>query len=265
MIDIAPYRLEPGTIPLLVSFPHVGTHVPPSIAARLTPLAATVPDTDWEVDRLYDFVGAMGASRLIATCSRYVVDVNRPPDGQSLYPGQAGTDLVPTTDFDGVPLYRLGEAPDAAEIERRKEAVWRPYHAALQAELDRMRSVHGVVLLWEAHSIRAVVPRLFEGRLPDLNIGTANGASCAPGLGERLLELANASRYSTVLNGRFKGGYITRQYGRPDAGVHAVQMEIVQAAYMDDAERSFDEARAANLRPLLRILVETALAAVREA
>lgn len=265
MIDIAPYRLEPGTIPLLVSFPHVGTHVPPAIAARLTPLAATVPDTDWEVDRLYDFVGAMGASRLIASCSRYVVDVNRPPDGQSLYPGQAGTDLVPTTDFDGVPLYRPGVAPDADEVERRKDAVWKPYHAALQAELERLRSVHGVALLWEAHSIRAEVPRLFEGRLPDLNIGTADGASCAPGLGERLLELASASPYSAVLNGRFKGGYITRHYGRPETGVHAVQMEIVQATYMDDAERSFDETRAARLRPTLRTLVETALAAVREA
>ena len=265
MTDIAPYRLERGTIPLLVSFPHVGTHVPPSIAARLTPRAATVPDTDWEVDRLYDFVAAMGASRLIATCSRYVVDVNRPPDGQSLYPGQAGTDLVPTTDFDGVPLYRPGEAPDAAEVERRKEAVWRPYHAALQAELDHLHSVHGTALLWEAHSIRAIVPRLFEGRLPDLNIGTADGASCAPGIGERLLELAKASSYSSVLNGRFKGGYITRQYGRPDAGIHAVQMEIVQAAYMDDAERSFDEARAAKLRPTLRTLVDAALAAVRDA
>jgi N-formylglutamate deformylase len=265
MIDVAPYRFEPGTIPLLVSFPHVGTHVPPAIAARLTPLAATVPDTDWEVDRLYDFVGAMGASRLIASCSRYVVDVNRPPDGRSLYPGQAGTDLVPTTDFDGVPLYRPGAAPDADEVERRKEAVWKPYHAALQSELARLRSMHGVALLWEAHSIRAEVPRLFEGRLPDLNIGTADGASCAPGLGERLLELAAASPYSAVLNGRFKGGYITRHYGRPETGVHAVQMEIVQAAYMDDAERSFDEARAARLRPTLRTLVEAALVTVREA
>ena len=265
MIDMAPYRFEPGTIPLLVSFPHVGTHVPPAIADRLMPVAATVPDTDWEVDRLYDFVGAMGASRLIATCSRYVVDVNRPPDGQSLYPGQAGTDLVPTTDFDGVPLYRPGETPDSAEVERRKDAVWRPYHAALQSELARLRSQHGAVLLWEAHSIRAEVPRLFDGRLPDLNIGTADGASCAAGLGERLLELANASPYSAVLNGRFKGGYITRHYGRPETGIHAVQMEIVQAAYMDDSERSFDETRAARLRPTLRTLVESALAAVREA
>jgi N-formylglutamate deformylase len=253
-----PFVLTPGTAPLLVSFPHVGTHVPADIAQRLTPGAAQVPDTDWFVDRLYDFVAHLGGSTIVATHSRYVVDVNRPPDDASLYPGQAVTGIVPATDFEGTSLYRAGAEPGDADIARRIDTVWRPYHKALAAELQRLRARHGRVLLWEAHSIRAEVPMLFDGTLPDLNLGTNQGASCRAGLGEALLEVAQASPYSAVLNGRFKGGYITRHYGRPSEGIDAVQLELVQRTYMDDAERAFDEGRANALRPLLRALVTAA-------
>ena len=254
-----PFRLTRGTAPLLISFPHVGTYVPPAIADRLTPEARAVPDTDWFVDRLYNFVHELGASAIVATHSRYVVDVNRPPDDASLYPGQATTSIVPRTRFDGSPLYLLGGEPSEEEIAERIASVWRPYHQALADELARVKAQHGRVLLWEAHSIRQRVPLLFDGALPDLNLGTNDGASARPGLGERLLNIAQASPYSTVLNGRFKGGYITRHYGRPSERVDAVQLELVQRTYMDDAEREFDEVRADRLRSVLRELIEAAL------
>ncbi len=256
-----PFRLALGTAPLLISFPHVGTHVPPEIAERLTPEARAVPDTDWFVDRLYDFVQGLGASTILATHSRYVVDVNRPPDNASLYPGQTTTGIVPSTRFDGAPLYLSDRAPSDAEIEQRIADVWQHYHQALQNELARLTARHGRVLLWEAHSIRQCVPMLFEGVLPDLNIGTNDGASVRPGLGERLIGIAARSSYSAVLNGRFKGGYITRHYGRPTEGVDAVQLELVQRSYMDDDELRFDEEGAERLRPLLRELICSALGA----
>lgn len=256
-----PFRLTRGTAPLLVSFPHVGTYLPPEIAERLTPEARGVPDTDWFVDRLYDFVHELGASTIVATHSRYVVDVNRPPDDASLYPGQATTGIVPATRFDGSPLYLSGEEPCPNEVELRIASAWRPYHEALSGELDRLKAEHGRVLLWEAHSIRQHVPLLFEGALPDLNLGTNDGASARSGLGEQLLRIASRSGYSAVLNGRFKGGFITRHYGRPEEGVNAVQLELVQKTYMDDAEKEFDEVRASRLRPVLRELIGSALRA----
>lgn len=256
-------RVTRGTVPLLVSFPHIGTYVPPDMERRMTDTARAVPDTDWEVDRLYGFVTAMGASTIAATHSRYVVDVNRPADGASLYPGQPTTGLVPTVQFDGQPIYQHGRGPTPAEIEARVARVWTPYHQALSAELTRLREEHGRVLLWEAHSIRARVPMLFDGDLPDLNIGTNDGASVRPGLGAALLEHARNSSFSAVLNGRFKGGYITRQYGRPGEGIDAVQMELIQRIYMNDAEQEFDEARADRLRPILKQLLELALKTVR--
>ena len=255
-----PFRLAQGDAPLLVSFPHVGTHVPEAIRVRLTPAAQRVPDTDWDVDRLYDFVHELGGSTIAGTHSRYVVDLNRPPDDASLYPGQTVTGIVPHTAFDGTPLYLPGQEPEDAEIAQRIDRIWRPYHQALAAELDRLKARHGRVLLWEAHSIHARVPLLFEGRLPDLNLGTNDGKSCRAGRGEELLEIASRSPYSAVLNGRFKGGYITRHYGRPDAGIDAIQLELVQLTYMDDSERAFDQARANRLRPLLRQLITAAMA-----
>ena len=250
-----------GRTPLLVSMPHVGTKLPDEIQARMTDAARRVPDTDWHLDRLYDFLDDLGASVLRPSHSRYVIDLNRPPDGANLYPGQDTTGLCPDETFDGEPLYADGSAPSDDDVARRLETYWRPYHEKIAAELDRLKDRHGIAILWEAHSIRSHVPRLFEGRLPDLNLGTAGGASCAPGLAEKLAAIAKgASGYSAVLNGRFTGGYITRHFGRPGAGVHAVQLELTQSSYMAETHPfAFDEGLARTLRPVLRRLIEAAL------
>jgi N-formylglutamate deformylase len=258
----APFRFHQGTRPLLISMPHVGTHVPPAIASRLTPEGREVHDTDWHLGRLYDFAVAMGASILQATHSRYVVDLNRSPDGTSLYPGQSVTGLCPVDTFDDTPLYADGQGPDDDEIAARCEAVWRPYHQQLAAELARIKAVHGTAMLWDAHSIRSVVPRFFAGKLPDFNLGTADGASCAPALAQQLLAIAQAAPgYTAVLNGRFKGGHITRHYGQPADNVHAVQLEMTQCSYMQEA-MPFDylPAVAQRVQPTVRNMLEAVLA-----
>ena len=270
--DQPAFRFHQGTRPLLISMPHVGTHLPPAIAARLTDAARQVPDTDWHLERLYGFAGELGASILVATHSRYVVDLNRPPDNQSLYPGQDTTGLCPVDTFDKTPLYAAGDTPDDAEIDARRAALWQPYHRQLQTELDRLRAAHGTVVLWDAHSIRSVVPRFFEGRLPDLNLGTADGASCDLLLADALLAIGKqaigkqANGYSAVLNGRFKGGYITRRYGQPALGVHAVQLELTQCSYMQEA-LPFDylTSQAVGIQPHLRAMLQAALAFTQSA
>lgn len=231
-----PFRFRAGSRPLLISMPHVGTYLPPCVAERLTDTARLMQDTDWHLERLYEFADECGASVLIATHSRYVIDLNRPPDGSSLYPGQSVTGLCPIDGFDSLPLYQSIQAqPDAQEVLARKELVWAPYHAQLQSELARIRQLYGRAVLWDAHSIRSEVPRFFEGRLPDLNLGTADGASCAPELADKLLQIGrDASGYTAVLNGRFKGGHITRHYGAPTEGVHAIQLEMAQSTYMNE-------------------------------
>ncbi len=259
--DQAVFRLHQGTAPLLLSMPHVGTHVPPAIAARLTDEARQVPDSDWHLERLYGFARDLGASILVATHSRYVVDLNRPPDGTSLYPGQSVTGLCPVDTFDDRPLYKLGDVPDAAEITARREAVWQPYHAQLEAELARIRAVHGVAMLWDAHSIRSVLPRFFEGRLPDFNLGTAQGTSCDAALAQAVFGIAQqAKAYTAVLNDRFTGGYITRHYGQPAQNVHAIQLEMTQCSYMEES-LPFDylPAVAAQVQPHLHKMLQAVL------
>jgi N-formylglutamate deformylase len=254
------FELIRGDAPLVVSMPHVGTGLPADIAARLTPEAATLVDTDWHLPILYDFVAALGATVIVATQSRYVIDLNRPPDGSSLYPGMTTTGLVPTETFRGEPVWR-DAAPTDTQIAERRERWWRPYHDALSGELARLRTQHPRVVLWDAHSIASVLPRLFEGRLMDLNFGTASGASCDLELIHAVLAPVWAQRhYSWMLNGRFKGGHITRHYGRPGDGVHAIQLEMAQAIYMDEsAPFALDEARSARLRPLLQACLGRAL------
>jgi N-formylglutamate deformylase len=256
-----PFRFRQGTRPLLISMPHVGTYVPPPLAARFTEEARQVPDTDWHLERLYDFANEIGASVLAATHSRYVIDLNRPPDNQNLYPGQDTTGLCPIDAFDKTPIYAAGDVPGAAEIAARVDAIWLPYHRQLEAELNRLKAAHGTVALWDAHSIRSVLPRFFEGRLPDLNLGTANGASCDPALAATLLGIATSNpAYTGVLNGRFKGGHITRHYGNPVAGVHAVQLEMTQASYMQE-KLPFDYLPdvAAGVQPQVRRMIEAVL------
>ena len=254
------FSLHRGTRPLLVSIPHDGTHVPDAIAARLAPGARGVPDTDWHVARLYAFARELGASVLVPTHSRYVIDLNRSEDDTSLYPGQNTTGLCPVRQFDGSPVYLEGQEPSPDEVRARVDTYWRPYHQALDAELQRLLQAHGRVVLWEAHSIRGELPWLFPGRLPDLNLGTAGGVSCSPELAERLaLALAHQDGYDWVANGRFKGGHITRHYGRPELGVEAVQLEIAQRCYMDEASFAWDAAKAGALQEVLRRLLDAAL------
>jgi N-formylglutamate deformylase len=241
--------------------PHVGTHIPGDIAAGMTDAARELPDTDWHLERLYDFLDDLGASVIVATHSRYVIDLNRPIDNTNLYPGQDTTGLCPVDTFRKEAIYRENMLPDDAEIQRRIREYWMPYHSALSEELGRIRAEHGIAMLWDAHSICSVVPRFFEGRLPDFNIGTASDTSCGPQLGERLLNAARQSTdYSAILNGRFKGGHITRYYGKPEQNIHAVQLELAEATYMQETHPyRFDEALANGVRPALRRFIELML------
>ena len=254
------YTLHRGTAPLLISLPHDGTVLPDDIAGRLVAQARRVPDTDWHVSRLYAFARDLGASMIVPTCSRYVVDLNRPPDDVSLYPGQNTTGLCPVVQFSGEPVYRSGMEPTPEEIAQRVERYWQPYHAALVEEIARIKAAHGRVMLWEGHSIRSVVPFLFDGRLPDFNLGTAGGASCSPDLQTRLeAVLAAQKKYTFIVNGRFKGGYITRHYADPGNGVQAVQLELAQLNYMDEDSFEYRDDLAAPTQALIRALLETAL------
>ena len=254
------FTLHRGTAPLLVSLPHDGTRIPEELAARMTPAARRVPDTDWHVSRLYAFVRELGASVIVPTHSRYLIDLNRPPDDTSLYPGQNTTGLCPIVQFSAEPVYLPGQEPSHDEVLARVERYWRPYHDALHEEIARIAASHGRVVLWEGHSIRSVVPFLFDGRLPDLNLGTAGGASCSPALQQRLVDVLEAQReYSFVVNGRFKGGYITRHYGARARQIDAVQLELAQCNYMDEDSFVYDEPRAARLQALLRALLTRCL------
>lgn len=222
-----------GDAPLIVSFPHTGTEIPGDIEAQLVSPWLARKDADWWIHRLYGFARELGATTVRTAISRSVIDVNRDPSGASLYPGQATTELCPTTTFDGEPLYR-GPLPDEAEIARRRTTYFEPYHAALAAELQRLREVHGKVVLYEAHSIRSLIPRLFDGPLPNFNLGTNSGASCDSALTTAIEAACDGTAFTRVTNGRFKGGWTTRHYGRPQEGVHAIQMELACRGYMDD-------------------------------
>jgi N-formylglutamate deformylase len=256
------FTLQRGRAPLLLSLPHVGTAIPDDMKPLFVEQALAVEDTDWHLPQLYDFAGELGASVIVPRYSRYVIDLNRPPENSPMYAAANNTELVPTRSFSGEPLYRVGRQPDDGDIARRRDSYWRPYHDALAAELARLKAQHGYALLWEGHSIKSVLPWLFDGKLPDLNLGTAGGASCAPSLREALMRvLQTQTAYTQVTDGRFKGGYITRQYGRPDSGVHAVQLEMCWSTYMDEAPPfAIDALRAARLKPVLRSLLEAALA-----
>jgi len=259
--ELPVFTLHRGRAPLLVSLPHVGTHIPASLRGHYVPRALEVEDTDWHLEALYDFVRERGASLIVPTHSRYVIDLNRPPENTPMYAGVNNTELCPTRAFTGEPIYRDGHAPDDAEVARRVQRYWRPYHDALAGELARLAAAHGHAVLFDGHSIRSELPWLFEGRLPDLNLGTADGTSCAPSLRDALSRVLAAQRdFTQVVDGRFKGGHITRRYGRPAERRHAVQLEMCWSCYMDERPPyRIDAARAARLRPVLAALVETML------
>ena len=256
-----PYEIDRGQSPLVLDVPHAGTYLPVDLAARLTPAARTLPDTDWHVEKLFGFARGLGVTVLVATHSRYVVDLNRDPGGRALYPGADNTELVPTRTFANEPIYHPDDEPDAAEIAQRCTEYFAPYHAVLAGEIERVRARHGYAVLLDAHSIRREVPRFFAGRLPDLNLGTVDGASCAPEFHHAAaLAISRASAFSNVVNGPFKGGFITRQYGVPDQCVHALQLEQAQACYMDESPPyRWDANRAAPLVAVLEALVEVLL------
>jgi N-formylglutamate deformylase len=248
-----------GDAPLIISMPHTGTDIPNDILAALRDRALAISDADFYVDKLYQFAIQHGATIVTTTISRTVIDVNRDPSGVSLYPGQTTTGLCPTERFDGTPLYHEGREPDEAEIARRRADYFNPYHAALHAEIDRLRSKHSRVVLYDAHSILSHVPRLFPGELPQFNIGSFDGKSCAPALTEAV---SVACGDSQIINGRFKGGWITRHYGAPERGIHAIQMELAMRGYLDEAgpwPPQWEPTRAAPLQATLAKIITACL------
>lgn len=248
-----------GSSPLILSMPHPGTGIPPEVAAQLNERGKLVEDTDWHMRQLYSFATPLQPTIVEAQLSRFVIDLNRDPASVSLYPGQATTELVPTTTFDGAPIWQT--APDANEIERRKGAYFRPYHTALAAEITRVKAEHGYCVLWDCHSIKSVIPRLFEGTLPTLNLGTNSGQSCAPSIEAAAVTAMAGQPLTQIANGRFKGGWITRHYGRPFERVHALQMEIALSAYLaeETAPWAFDATKAASLQTALSAIIAAAL------
>ena len=262
-------ELHRGTAPLVVAFPHTGTEIPPELEyAFISPWLAH-KDADWWIHQLYGFAHELGATTIRTRLSRSVIDCNRDPSGASLYPGPATTGLCPFETFDGEPLY-FGPEPDAAEIARRRTSYFEPYHAALRAELERLRSIHPRVILYDAHSIRSHIPRLFDGELPQFNIGTNGGTTCAPDLIEAVTSICAASGYSHVLDGRFRGGWTTRHYGRPAEHIHAIQMELATRGYMDEPSKPQPENWPTSLHsapailPTLRQVLEACLTFAKE-
>lgn len=252
-------NITQGNSPLVLGLPHTGTDIPDACLARLNDAGRAMADTDWHIHQLYD--GLVPDVTYVRTpFHRYVVDVNRAPSGASLYPGQNTTGLCPTTDFDGLPIYRTGEEPDAAEVDCRRIAYHAPYHAALDAELERVKTIHGFAILYDCHSIRSHIPFLFDGTLPDFNIGTNEGTTCAPEITKKTLAVCEKAKgYTAILNGRFKGGWTTRHYGQPANGIHAIQMELAQSAYLafEAPPWTYDHSRADKLRVHLTSILET--------
>ncbi|CAI2034486.1 Predicted N-formylglutamate amidohydrolase [Serratia fonticola] len=255
-----PFEFQSGQLPLLISIPHAGTRLTPAVEKGLTDEARPLQDTDWHIPRLYDFARAMGASILVGNYSRLVIDLNRPADDKPLYT-TATTGLFPDVLFDGRPSFLPDAAPSDEERAGYLQNIWQPYHQQLQNELARLKAQHGYALLFDAHSIASVIPRLFDGKLPDLNLGTNGGESCPASLSDRLVTCCQQQQqFSHVLNGRFKGGYITRAYGQPQENQHAVQLELAQVNYMSEQSFEFDAARAAPLQRLLQQMIESMLA-----
>ncbi|HUO92894.1 MAG TPA: N-formylglutamate deformylase [Rhizomicrobium sp.] len=259
--------IERGNAPLIVSMPHAGTDIPEQFQDHLISLWRAKKDADYWIDRLYSFATGLDATIIRTTISRTVIDMNRDPTGRSLYPGKATTEICPTTTFDGEPLYRSGHTPTAADIARRRDAFFTPYHNAIAAEIERLRSRHKTVVLFDAHSIRSRIPRLFDGELPNLNFGSNDGVTCSPELMQAFEKLSAETKFSRITNGRFKGGYITRHYGRPETGIHAVQLELAMRGYMVEppvlTEQNwpspYQRDRAAPLRALLQKLLQASI------
>jgi len=252
------FEVTQGNSPVILAFPHTGTEVPPEIWARLNDNGRLLADTDWHIHQLY--AGLLpNVTTVRATFHRYVIDANRDPTGTSLYPGQNTTALVPETDFDGAAIWQEGQQPSEADIADRLKTFHAPYHAALSAEIERVKAIHGVAVLYDCHSIRSLIPFLFEGRLPDFNIGTDMGRTCSPLIEAAAADAARAAEdYTAIVNGRFKGGWATRHYGQPQKGVHAIQMELSQISHLTTEVPPFayDDEKAGRLRPYLKTILQ---------
>ncbi|MEP0520264.1 MAG: N-formylglutamate deformylase [Hyphomicrobiales bacterium] len=250
---MTPVDVMSGDGPIVLGLPHTGTYVPPSVDFKLNKNGHELADTDWNVDKLYEGL-LPDASMVRANFHRYVIDANRDPSGVSLYPGQNTTGLCPTTDFDGLPIYQSGAEPNADEVERRRLSFHAPYHDALELELKRVREIHGIAVLYDCHSIRSNIPFLYEGKLPDFNIGTNLGTTCDPGFEAETLRICeDQTQFTHIVNGRFKGGWTTRHYGRPAENIHAIQMELAQSTYMEEiAPWKYSAEKAAIIRPVLK-------------
>ena len=261
-----PYKFAPGDAPLLMSIPHVGTAIPAAVEARMTERALMRPDTDWHLDRLYDFADQLGIPTLQAVWSRYVVDLNRPPDDAPLYAGRPSTGLFTEQDFAGNPIYHPGAEPGDEERADRLRTCWLPYHQRLEGELASIHRKHGIAILFDCHSILSEVPRLFEGKLPDFNLGTAHGGACHPDLRLQLAEaLGSYGEERLVVDGRFTGGFITRQYGDPDNRIHSFQLELSMATYCGELPPwNYAPDKAADVQPALRAMLEAALTWAQE-
>ncbi|PRD42534.1 N-formylglutamate deformylase [Phyllobacterium phragmitis] len=255
---MAMFEVRQGNSPVILGLPHTGTEVPPDIWERLNANGRLLADTDWHIHKLYDGL-LPEVTTVRATFHRYVIDANRDPAGISLYPGQNTTGLIPETDFDNAPIWLQGRAPDEADTSTRLAVFHAPYHAALAAEIDRVKAIHGIAILYDCHSIRSHIPFLFEGKLPDFNIGTDNGKTCAPEIEAAASDIVKAAEgYTSILNGRFKGGWTTRHYGKPETGVHAIQMELAQSTHLTSETPPFayDEAKAEKLRVHLKTILQ---------
>ena len=257
------FFFEQGDSPLLISIPHDGRDLAPGMEERMSAAGRLLPDTDWNVRRLYEFAGKLGAGILAARFSRYVIDLNRPSSDAALYEGQLSTGLCPPRTFAGTNIYADGESCEDLEQQQRTRKYWQPYHDMLDTELTRIRHQFGYALLWDSHSIRYEVPTLFDDVLPELNIGTNDGASCDTRWQRAVYQAAKGSDYSVVVNGRFKGGYITRKYGNPDENVHAIQLELAQRSYMDEQTLRYDEEAAARLSVVLRAMLSEYISSAR--
>lgn len=261
-------QIRPGRSRLILSLPHTGTTIPETLGADYVSPWQALADTDWWIDKLYGFVDELDVTIVRTVVSRCVIDVNRDPAGAALYPGLAATPLCPTVDFDGRPLYKLGHEPNDREIRRRLDLYHGPYHAALRTEIARLRALHADIVLFDAHSIRSRIPRLFDGTLPACNIGTNGGASASPELADAIDDLCAAGKFDHVRNGRFKGGAVTRSHGAPAFGVHAVQLELACRTYIDEPDgpitpdnwpSSFTVERATAITPLLQSIIQCCL------
>ncbi len=249
------YTLTKGQVGVLISMPHNGQAIPDDIANTMTENGKSVADTDWYMDKLYDFSQQLGAYTLVPKYSRYVIDLNRSTTNENLYPGANSTELCPTSAFDLSPLYLTDQQPTQDEINRRITLYWQPYHQAIQNTLAEMKQQYKQVILLEAHSILSHVPRFFEGQLPDFNFGTVDGKSCSDELINQVNSL-DFSPYSIITNGRFKGGYITRAYAQPENNIHTLQLELSQHTYMNEPTDIYNIEKAQQVKKKLQMLVQ---------